>query len=124
MLPELNLNFPFLNFLSFTLIMLPVCLPKQFFSISGVYSPQISTDCFHFCPHTALCLRQTLFISMISPISQSLWFSPSFVALLWALSSHQDGGVGPQSSQAEALKAPRTTRLGSPQPGQQFSVCA
>lgn len=46
-----------------------------------------------------------------SLISQSLCFSPSFVSLLWTPSSHQDSGVGPHSSQAEAVKAPRAIRL-------------
>ena len=47
--------------------MLPVCLPKQFFSINSVYSLQISADYFHICPHTVLCFRQTLFSFMVFP---------------------------------------------------------
>lgn len=91
-----NLNFPVLNFPSFTLITLPVCLPKQFFSINGVYSPQISTDCFHICPHTVLYFRQTLFSFMIFPCQLIPLSSPDIVPLLWTLSSHQDGGLGAQ----------------------------
>lgn len=101
-----NLNFPFLNFLSFALITLPVCLPKQFFSINGVYSLQISTDYFHICPHAVLYFRQTLLSFMIFPCKL---ITPDIMTLLWTLSSHRDGGLRSQHTLPEAVKAARVT---------------
>lgn len=103
-----NLSFPLLNFLSFTLITLPVCLPKQFFSINGVYSPQISTDYFHICPHTVLCFRQTLFSFMNFALEVD---HSALLLRLWLYSGlcHPTDTV--VSGPLEAVKAARMTRM-------------